>query len=130
MAVLLGVHYGRGVADGAGRLGGGAGVPHVPCGVDLVVAHTPPDATVLTLRDPRPVTFLARRDASKLPRDTSAWDRYGRRIEATHALTCIDSAATRPWARRFGWRRVASNEAADLYAIEPPTTDTASGAGR
>ena len=132
-AVLLGGFFGKGVVAGVGRLGGGAGDPYIPCGVELVMEHAPPDATVLTTNDPRIVAFLARRDASKLPRDTTAWDRFGERIDATHALTCADPAETRPWARRFGWQPVAHTPWAALYALDPapPDTtaaDTASGA--
>jgi hypothetical protein len=82
----------------------------------LLLEHTPSTAVVLTSDDPRPTTFFARRTASRLPGDTTAWDAYGRRIGATHALLLSPNRGVEKVASDFGWRLVARGDDCDLYA--------------
>lgn len=105
-------------------------------GSELVREHVPSDGTVLTTRDPRPLVFSTGRRASVVPRDTVEWVGYAARLGATHMLVTdhsyrvpatFDRGALDPWIRRWGWERVARNEAADLYRVAPPAEGVESG---
>lgn len=119
VAVLLVGFVGQGVVGAAGRLGRGPVAPPDD-GSALVLAHAPSGAVLMTARDPRPYVFATRRPAMKAPYEMAEWEAFRRRVGATHVVVRgpdRDEAAM--WADRFGWRRIAHNEAADLYAPAP-----------
>ena len=93
-------------------------------GAPLVRDHTPPDALILTEWDSRSLVFETGRRGSRVPHDTTDWAEYAAEVGATHLLVRGDRDGVVPWARRYGWRFVAGDEAADLYAIPPPDSVT------
>ena len=119
-SVLLLVGFvGQGVADAVGRIGRGPVSPRDD-GSALVLDRTPPEAVLLTSRDPRPYVYTTRRPAARAPWEMAEWEAFRRRMGATHVVVTgaeRDSAAV--WAERFGWRLAGRSEAADLYAPAP-----------
>lgn len=119
VAVLLVGFVGQGVVGAVGRVGRGPAAPPDD-GSALVLAHTPAEAVLMTSWDPRPYAFATRRPAVKAPHEVAEWEAFRRRVGATHVVVRgSEREEAAVWAGRFGWRRIAHNEAADLYAPAP-----------